>query len=143
MTMTSAVGSAATHAGPGAGDAASAREGIPLIEQMRNDFQPVVGHKFVPLRADAALERCDRLRSAGRGAEQAALLNVERLRRRGGAWAQDHRNVDGDADHRRCAGAHEQSGFLVEEEGNYQGASLGWKRNLGALERVASGLGNA
>ena len=49
----------------------------PLIEQwlMKNDFQPVVGHRFnFRADADAALERRDRLRGAGRRTQQAALL---------------------------------------------------------------------
>jgi uncharacterized protein YndB with AHSA1/START domain len=111
--------------------------------QMRNDFQPVVGHKFT--------FRCAPM-PHWNGVTDCEVLVVEPNRRlsytwnasgEGGAWAQDRRSEDADPDHRRCAGAHEQSGFLVEEEGNYQGASLGWKRNLGALERVASCLGNA
>jgi len=34
----------------------------------------------------------------------------------------------------------EQSGFRPEEEANYQGASYGWQRYVGGLERVAAGL---
>ena len=49
----------------------------PLIEEwlMKNDFQPVVGHRF-NFRADAhaAMERRDRLRSPGRRAQRTALL---------------------------------------------------------------------
>jgi hypothetical protein len=34
----------------------------------------------------------------------------------------------------------EQSGFRLEEEANYHGASYGWQRYFGGLERVAGGL---
>jgi uncharacterized protein YndB with AHSA1/START domain len=33
----------------------------------------------------------------------------------------------------------EQSGFLPEQEANYQGATYGWQRFIGGLERVAAG----
>src|SRR5260370_41609679 len=35
----------------------------------------------------------------------------------------------------------EQSGFRPEEESNYKGASYGWQRYVGGLERVVAGLG--
>ncbi|MDB5459598.1 MAG: hypothetical protein JWO72_1339 [Caulobacteraceae bacterium] len=44
--------------------------------------------------------------------------------------------VDGGATHVRM----EQSGFGPQDEANYHGASFGWQRNLGELERVAGGL---
>jgi hypothetical protein len=34
----------------------------------------------------------------------------------------------------------EQSGFRPAEEANYQGASYGWQRFIGGLERVVAGL---
>jgi hypothetical protein len=35
----------------------------------------------------------------------------------------------------------EQSGFRAEEDANfYQGATYGWQRMVGGLERVAAGL---
>jgi uncharacterized protein YndB with AHSA1/START domain len=34
-----------------------------------------------------------------------------------------------------------QLGFRPEDEANYQGASYGWQRYIGGLERVAAGLG--
>lgn len=34
----------------------------------------------------------------------------------------------------------EQAGFRPEQEANYQGASYGWQRFVGNLERVAGGL---
>jgi len=34
----------------------------------------------------------------------------------------------------------EQSGFRPEDEANYQGASYGWQRYIGGLERVAAEL---
>ena len=34
----------------------------------------------------------------------------------------------------------EQSGFRLEEEANYQGATYGWQRFFGGLERVVAGL---
>jgi hypothetical protein len=35
----------------------------------------------------------------------------------------------------------EQSGFGAEDEANYRGASYGWERYIGALERVTAALG--
>jgi len=35
----------------------------------------------------------------------------------------------------------EQLGFRPEDEANYQGASYGWQRYIGGLERVAARLG--
>ncbi len=34
----------------------------------------------------------------------------------------------------------EQSGFRPEEEANYQGATYGWQRFIGSLEKVVAGL---
>jgi hypothetical protein len=34
----------------------------------------------------------------------------------------------------------EQSGFRLQDEGNYQGANYGWQKYLASLERVAARL---
>ena len=34
----------------------------------------------------------------------------------------------------------EQSGFQSEESANYKGASYGWQKFIGSLERVVAGL---
>jgi hypothetical protein len=34
----------------------------------------------------------------------------------------------------------EQSGFRLQDEGNYQGANYGWQKYLAGLERVAARL---
>jgi uncharacterized protein YndB with AHSA1/START domain len=35
----------------------------------------------------------------------------------------------------------EQSGFRAQDDANYTGASYGWQRFVGGLERVVAGLG--
>ena len=115
----------------------------PLIEAwlMKNDFQPVVGHRFnfraTPLPHWNGVVDCE-------------VLVVEPCARLSYSW-----NASGD----EAAGglrtvvtwtltpAHggtdvrmEQSGFRPEDEANYQGAGYGWRRFVAGLERVAAGL---
>ena len=115
----------------------------PLIEEwlMKNDFQPVVGHKF-NFRATPMAH--------WNGVTDCKVLLVEPNERLSYSW-----NASGEA----AAGGPktvvtwmltptqggvlvrmEQSGFRPEDENNYQGASYGWRRNLAGLERVAAAL---
>jgi len=115
----------------------------PLIEAwlMKNDFQPVVGHRFnfraTPLPHWNGVVDCE-------------VLVVEAHKRLSYGW-----NASGDEAAGGLktvvtwtltptkGGTHlrmEQSGFRPEEEANYQGASYGWQRYVGGLERVLAGL---
>jgi uncharacterized protein YndB with AHSA1/START domain len=115
----------------------------PLIEQwlMKNDFQPIVGHKF-NFRAQPM--------AGWNGVADCEVLVVEPPRRL--AWSQ---NASGDqaADGLHSvvtwtltptnAGTHvrmEQSGFRPQDEGGYQAMTFGWPRVLANLERVAGEL---
>jgi uncharacterized protein YndB with AHSA1/START domain len=114
-----------------------------LIEQwlMKNDFQPIVGHKF-NFRA---------LPMAGwNGVADCEVLVVDPPRTL--AWSQ---NASGE---QAAEGLHsvvtwslaptatgtlvrmEQSGFRAQDEGGYQAMSFGWPRVLANLERVAGGV---
>ena len=109
-----------------------------LIEEwlMKNDFQPVVGHRF-KFRA-APMPHWD-------GIVDCETLVVEPNARLSYSW-----NAAGGLTTTvtwtltpAASGTHvrmEQSGFRPEEENNYQGALYGWQRNIEALERVISGL---
>jgi uncharacterized protein YndB with AHSA1/START domain len=116
----------------------------PLIEEwlMKNDFQPVVGHRF-NFRA-APMPHWN-------GVVDCQVLVVEPNERLSYAW-----NASGDeaAGGLRTlvtwtltpanGGTHvrmEQSGFRPEDEANYQGAGYGWQRFFAGLERVTAGLG--
>jgi uncharacterized protein YndB with AHSA1/START domain len=115
----------------------------PLIEEwlMKNDFEPVVGHRF-NFRATPmphwngvvdcqvlVVEPCERLsyswNASGEGAADGLKTVV--------TWTLTPAN----------GGTHvrmEQSGFRPEDENNYRGASYGWQRFVAGLERVAAGL---
>jgi len=115
----------------------------PLIEEwlMKNDFQPVVGHRFT-LRATPMPH--------WNGVTDCEVLVVEPPKRLAYRW-----NASGDEAANGLktvvtwtlaptkSGTHvrmEQSGFRPEEEANYQGASYGWRRFIGGLECVVAGL---
>lgn len=114
-----------------------------LIEDwlMKNDFQPVVGHRF-NFRA-APMPHWN-------GVVDCEVLVVEPHQRLSYSW-----NASGE----EAAGGlkttvtwtltptstgvlvrMEQSGFRPEDENNYQGANYGWQRYVAGLERVAAGL---
>jgi uncharacterized protein YndB with AHSA1/START domain len=115
----------------------------PLIEAwlMKNDFQPIAGHKFnfraTPLPHWNGVVDCE-------------VLVVEPCARLSYSW-----NASGDeasgglrtvvtwtltpADGGTLVRM-EQSGFRAEDEANYQGAGYGWQRFVAGLERVAAGL---
>jgi uncharacterized protein YndB with AHSA1/START domain len=115
----------------------------PLIEEwlMKNDFQPVVGHRF-NFRATPTPH--------WNGVTDCEVLVVEPNKRLSYSW-----NASGE----EAAGGlktvvtwtltpakggtrvrMEQSGFRPEEETNYQGATYGWQRFFGGLERVVAEL---
>ncbi|HWI29218.1 MAG TPA: SRPBCC domain-containing protein [Stellaceae bacterium] len=109
---------------------------------MKNDFQPVVGHRF-NFRAPPMPQ--------WNGIVDCEVLAVDPPRRLSYSW-----NASGAE---AAAGLKtvvtwtltptrsgvllrlEQSGFRPEEEANYQGANYGWQRFLAALERVVAALG--
>jgi uncharacterized protein YndB with AHSA1/START domain len=114
-----------------------------LLEEwlMKNDFQPVVGHRF-NFRAPPMPQ--------WNGVVDCEVLAVEPNNRLSYTW-----NASGDE---AATGLKtvvtwtltptksgvlvrmEQSGFRPEDERNYQGANYGWQRNIGNLERVVAGL---
>jgi uncharacterized protein YndB with AHSA1/START domain len=115
----------------------------PLIEEwlMRNDFQPVVGHRFNFRAAPMA---------HWNGVTDCEVLIVEPNKRLSYSW-----NASGEE---AATGLKtvvtwtltpasggtlvrmEQSGFRPEDENNYKGASYGWQRYVASLERVVAGL---
>src|SRR6266403_336447 len=109
----------------------------PLIEEwlMKNDFQPVVGHRF-NLRAEPSPH--------WNGVTDCEVLVVEPNKRLSYSW-----NSSGDeaANGLRTVVTWtltptkegvlvrlEQSGFRPDREPNYQGAKYGWQRFFGYLE---------
>ena len=108
-----------------------------LIEEwlMKNDFQPVVGHRFT-LRATPVPN--------WNGIIECEVLAVEVNSRLSYSWGSlglitvvtwTLTPTEGGT-HVRL----EQSGFRSEEDANYKGASWGWNRFIGNLERVVGGL---
>jgi uncharacterized protein YndB with AHSA1/START domain len=115
----------------------------PLIEDwlMKNDFQPVVGHKFnfrtAPMPHWNGVTDCE-------------VLAVEPHERLSYSWdASGEEAANGlktvvtwtltpteGGTHLRM----EQSGFRLQDENNYQGAVYGWQRLVDGLERVTAGL---
>ena len=110
----------------------------PLIEEwlMKNDFQPVVGHRFT-FRATPMPH--------WNGVVDCEVLVVEPNRRLSYSWnaAGGLRTVvtwtltavKGGTQVRM-----EQSGFRPQDEANYHGARHGWQRFIAGLERVAAAL---
>lgn len=114
-----------------------------LIEAwlMSNDFQPLVGHRF-------------NLRTAPmphwNGVLDCEVLEVEPHRRLAYTWNASGAEAagglatvvtwtltpTGNGTHLRM----EQSGFRPDEEANFRGASYGWQKYFGGLERVVASL---
>jgi uncharacterized protein YndB with AHSA1/START domain len=103
-----------------------------LIEEwlMKNDFKPVVGHGF-NLRANW-------------GAVDCQVLAVEPNKTLSYTWAAyGLESVVAWTLTPIKGGTHvrmEHSGFRSEEDANYKGASYGWQKFIGSLERVVGGL---
>jgi len=108
---------------------------------MQNDFQPVVGHRF-NFRAPPM--------PYWNGVTDCEVLVVEPNARLSYSW-----NASGEEAVKGLKSVvtwtltptkggvlvrMEQSGFRPEEDANYQGASHGWQRFLGGLERAVATL---
>jgi uncharacterized protein YndB with AHSA1/START domain len=104
----------------------------PLIEEwlMKNDFQPIVGHRF-NLRADW-------------GAVDCQVLTVEPQKSLSYTWgAYGLESVVTWTLTPTSAGTHlrmEHSGFRPDQQQAYQGANYGWQKFIGNLEGVLGGL---
>jgi uncharacterized protein YndB with AHSA1/START domain len=115
----------------------------PLIEEwlMKNDFRPVVGHKF-NFRADPM--------PGWNGVTDCEVLVVEPNERLSYTWNASGEEavnglktvvtwtltpVDGGTLLRM-----EQSGFRAQDERFFKGAGFGWQKMVAALERVIAGL---
>ena len=103
-----------------------------LMEEwlMKNDFQPVVGHRF-KLTADW-------------GAVDCQVLAVEPNKTLAYTWAAYGLETvvtwtltpTGSGTHLRM----EQSGFRSEQTAAYKGATYGWQKFIDGLERIVGGL---
>ena len=109
----------------------------PLIEEwlMKNDFQPVVGHPF-NFRANPVPN--------WNGIIDCEVLEVEPNSRLSYSWgSMGMKSVVAWTLTPTKGGTHvrmEQSGFESEESAYYKGASYGWQKFIGNLERVVGGL---
>jgi uncharacterized protein YndB with AHSA1/START domain len=108
-----------------------------LIEEwlMKNDFQPVVGHRFT-LRASPAPN--------WNGEIDCEVLVVEPHTRLSYSWGSlgltsvvtwTLTPTQGGVKVRM-----EQSGFRPDQDNNYKGANYGWQRFVAGLEKVVAGL---
>jgi uncharacterized protein YndB with AHSA1/START domain len=104
----------------------------PLIEEwlMKNDFQPVVGHRF-DLRADWGVVDCE-------------VLAVEPNKTLSYTWeAMGLKSVVTWTLTPTSSGTHlhmEQSGFRPDQQQAYQGAKYGWQKFLATLDQVVAKL---
>jgi uncharacterized protein YndB with AHSA1/START domain len=108
-----------------------------LIEAwlMANDFRPVVGHKFT-LRTKPMPN--------WNGVIDCEVLVIEPYNRLSYSWnALGLKSVVIWTLTPSNGGTHvrmEQSGFRSKEDANYRGASYGWQKFIGSLERVVGAL---
>jgi uncharacterized protein YndB with AHSA1/START domain len=108
-----------------------------LVEEwlMKNDFQPVVGHRFnfrsTPVPGWNGVIDCEVLvvEPNSRLSYSWGTMGMESVV----AWTLTPTK---DGTHVRM----EQSGFRSEEDAAYKGARWGWTKFIGNLERVAGGL---
>jgi uncharacterized protein YndB with AHSA1/START domain len=108
-----------------------------LIEEwlMKNDFQPVVGHRFsfraTPVPNWSGVIDCE-------------VLVVEPNSRLSYSWGtMGTGTVVAWTLTPTAGGTHlrmEQSGFGPDQDANYKGATYGWKKFIGNLERVVGGM---
>jgi uncharacterized protein YndB with AHSA1/START domain len=109
----------------------------PLIDEwlMKNDFQPVLGHKF-NFRS-TPVPNWD-------GVIDGEVLVVEPHSRLSYSWAtMGVKSLVTWTLTATQGGTHvriEQTGFGSEEDAYYKGAKWGWQKFIGNLERVAGGL---
>ena len=108
-----------------------------LVEEwlMKNDFQPVVGHRF-NFRSTPV--------PGWNGVIDAEVLVVEPNSRLSYSWGtMGMESVVAWTLTPTKGGTHvrmEQTGFRSEEDAAYKGARWGWTKFIGNLERVAGGL---
>jgi uncharacterized protein YndB with AHSA1/START domain len=108
-----------------------------LIEEwlMKNDFQPVVGHQF-NFRSTPV--------PGWNGVIEAEVLVVEPNSRLCYSWGtMGMKSVVSWTLTPTKGGTHlrlEQTGFRSEADANYKGATYGWTKFIGNLERVVGGL---
>jgi uncharacterized protein YndB with AHSA1/START domain len=103
-----------------------------LIQEwlMKNDFQPVLGHRF-ELQGDWGAVACK-------------VLEIEPARTLAYSW--DANGLESVVTWTLTPSASgtslrmEQSGFQTDQEPFYQGAKAGWPRFYAALEQVLAGL---
>jgi uncharacterized protein YndB with AHSA1/START domain len=117
----------------------------PLIEEwlMRNDFAPVVGHRF-NFRTEPMAH--------WNGVVDCEVLAVEPNQRLSYAWNTSTAHAETALPLKTIVTftlvptsggtllRMEQSGFLSQDAGNYRGASYGWQKFLVGLERVVERL---
>jgi uncharacterized protein YndB with AHSA1/START domain len=108
-----------------------------LIEEwlMKNDFQPVVGHRF-QLRATPVPNWNGVIECEVLVAEPNSRLSYSWVTLGLGTVVDWTLTPTPDGTHVRM----EQSGFPSVEGPNYKGAKYGWQKFIGNLERVAAGL---
>ena len=103
---------------------------------MQNDFQPVVGHRF-SFRATPAPK--------WNGVIDCEVLVVEPHERLAYTWGPlGFESVVTWTLTPTAGGTHvrmEQSGFGAGQDANFKGATWGWRKFVGNLERVVGGLG--
>ena len=109
----------------------------PLVEEwlMKNDFQPVVGHTF-NFRSTPV--------PGWNGIIDSQVLLIEPNSRLSYSWSTMGMNsvVTWTLTPTR-AGTHvrmEQTGFRSEQDAAYKGATYGWTKFMGNMERVVAGL---
>jgi uncharacterized protein YndB with AHSA1/START domain len=109
----------------------------PLIEEwlMKNDFQPAVGHRF-SFRSTPV--------PGWDGVIQSEVLVIEPNSRLSYSWGtMGTTSVVTWTLTPTKAGTHlrmEQSGFRSEQDAAYKGATYGWTKFIGNMERVVGGL---
>ena len=109
----------------------------PLVAQwlMKNDFEPVVGRKF-QLRSDPVPN--------WNGIIDCEVLVVEPLKRLTYSWGtMGMESAVQFTLTRTAGGTHlrmEQSGFPTDQDAAYKGATYGWQKFLGQLDKVVTEL---
>jgi uncharacterized protein YndB with AHSA1/START domain len=100
-----------------------------LIEEwlMKNDFQPVVGHRF-SFRSTPV--------PGWDGVINSEVLTIEPNSKLAYSWGTMGMTPTATGTHLRM----EQTGFRSETDAAYKGATYGWTKFIGNMERVVAGL---